>query len=168
MLGEYGVPYNGHAKGDERYMVLIDKVFAYLKEKQLTSTYWCGGAMYDAYTLTVQPAKDYYTEKSTMIVMEKYIKDFDNGVPSSVKTMDIAGNNTVVLYPNPVKDYLKVASEGGIEQVTVFNMIGQKVSEWNERGTSLELNLGILGKGTYLVTVRLEDGNVVNRKIVKM
>ena len=82
--------------------------------------------------------------------------------------MDIAGNNTVVLYPNPVKDYLKVASEGEIEQVTVFNMIGQKVSEWNERGTSLELNLGTLGKGTYLVTVRLEDGNVVNRKIVKM
>ena len=47
-------------------------------------------------------------------------------------------------------------------------MIGQKVSERNEKGTNIELNLEALGKGTYLVTVRLEDGNVVNRKIVKM
>lgn len=167
MLGEYGVPYNGHAQGDERYMDLIDDVFAYLKEKQLTSTYWCGGSMYDAYTLTVQPAKDYCTEKSTMKVMEKYIKDFDTSIPSSLVETNADGN-AIVLYPNPVKDNLKITSESGIEQVIVFNMIGQKVSERNEKGTNIELNLEALGKGTYLVTVRLEDGNVVNRKIVKM
>lgn len=79
-----------------------------------------------------------------------------------------ADGNAIVLYPNPVKDNLKITSESGIEQVIVFNMIGQKVSERNEKGTNIELNLEALGKGTYLVTVRLEDGNVVNRKIVKM
>lgn len=165
MLGEYGVPYNGHAKGDNRYMALIDNVFAYLKEKQLTSTYWCGGAMYDAYMLTVQPAKDYMTEKSTMKIMEKYIKDFAN--PSSIEKVS-ASNDNIAFYPNPVKDNLTVISESGIKCVIVYDMMGQKVCEQSGNAVSFDLNLSQLSRGNYLITILLEDGNIVSRKIMRM
>lgn len=168
MIGEYGVPYNGHSMGDERYMTLIDNVFSYLKEKQLTSTYWCGGSMYDAYVLTVQPAKDYYTEKSTMKIMEKYTRDFADVDPSSIGNIDVKNGDNIVLYPNPVKDILKVSSEEAIQTLVIYNMMGQKVYETAVHNMQAEINVSVLDAGYYVLKMTKGDGSTVARKITKM
>ncbi|MCD8318994.1 MAG: cellulase family glycosylhydrolase [Paraprevotella sp.] len=164
MLGEFGVPYNGSAKGDERYMVLIDSVFSYLKPNQLTSTYWCRGAMYDAYALSVQPEKDYATEKSTMGIMEKYIQDFN--VDTSVdgtKTTD----HQVFFTPNPVEQSIVVRTDGDIRKVSVYNTSGQEVSGCDAQGETVKLNVAYLTPGYYLLRIQKADGNVIVHKMIK-
>ncbi len=166
MLGEYGVPYNGHAKGDERYMDLIDDVFAYLKENQLTSTYWCGGAMYDAYALSVQPDKDYYTEKSTMKIMEPYIKNFAN--EASVTGVAAAEKTAVVkVYPNPVGDVLNVSTGAPMQRIDVFNLMGQMVCSASVDGSEAVLNVASLESGCYMLRIENADGNVASCRFVK-
>lgn len=166
MLGEYGVPYNEHAQGDPRYMDLIDDVFAYLKEKQLTSTYWCGGAMYDAYILAVQPAKDYATEKSTMKVMEKYIENFDDGVWDAVH--NVKSDVAVAVYPTVAESNVNVSASQSIKEIQLYNAIAQEVYGQAVVGKQATVDMSGLAKGNYLLTVILNSGERITRKISKI
>lgn len=163
MLGEYGVPYNGAKNSDPRYMDMMDSVFTYLKKNQLTSTYWCGGAMYDAYQLTVQPAKDYFTEKSTMLIMEKYIKDFDT-VISAVEQLK-TNRSTITIYPNPVKNILNVKSDKNIKSAEIFNLQGQEVKTLNVENGKVDVTS--ISRGCYLVKFIEEDGTFKMKQIIR-
>ena len=86
LIGEFGVPYNEHATGDERYMEVLDGALQLFRDYGMNATYWCAGAMYEGNSLTCQPDKsplygNYAKEKSTMKVLEKYFNDWaeDNG-----------------------------------------------------------------------------------------
>ena len=157
MLGEFGVPYTGHAQGDARYDELIDKVFAYLKEKQLTSTYWCGGSMYDAYMLTVQPAKDYYTEKSTMKVMEKYTRDFDQ---SSAGVDGITSDATVRFVLDG--DLLTVTGDTAVTGIALYDLGGRQVLS----GTA-SVDCATLAPGAYIARATTATGMTYATKIVR-
>lgn len=168
MIGEFGVPYNGAKFSDPRYMVLIDSVFSYLKQHQLTATYWCAGAFYEENHLTVQPAKDYFTEKSTMLIMDKYIRNFhvDND-PNDVKNIEL-GNNNIIIYPNPVINNLTVNSNIEISALRVYNMYGQMVYEqYANRSLKEDIDLTSLVKGNYLLKVEFKNGLSSVRKLVK-
>ncbi|MDR1023294.1 MAG: cellulase family glycosylhydrolase, partial [Prevotellaceae bacterium] len=195
MLGEFGVPYNGASNSDARYMMLIDSVFSYLKQNQLTATYWCGGAMYDSYQLTVQPEKDYATEKSTMLIMQKYITGFANGSAnpgegsgsnngSGDNNGEGEGNNngssdnstavTLVssatpmsVYPNPVLSDLRIEAKRAIRQVRVLNLAGQTVKIVEPRGLQCSVDFSPLAKGAYIVTVTLDDNTSFAQKVIK-
>lgn len=96
LIGEFGVPYNGHATGDERYMDVLDGALALFKEYQVNATYWCAGAMYESNSLTCQPDKNalcgnYAVEKSTMKVLEKYFRSWSDG-QSGVEDAVISDN----------------------------------------------------------------------------
>ena len=157
MLGEFGVPYTGHAQGDARYDELIDKVFAYLKEKQLTATYWCGGSMYDAYMLTVQPAKDYYTEKSTMKVMEKYIRDFDR---SSAGVDGITSDATVRFVLDG--DLLTVTGDTAVTGIALYDLGGRQILS----GTA-SVDCASLAPGAYIARATTAAGMTYATKIVR-
>ncbi len=159
MLGEFGVPYTGHSHGDARYDELIDKVFSYLKEKQLTATYWCGGAMYDSYMLTVQPAKDYATEKSTMKVMEKYIRDFDQ---SSSGMHNPMANDKVKFTFNG--ESLVLTSKTGIDNIKIYDLNGNLLLS---NSNALSIDCSALAPGVYIAKATTDAMNVHTDKIVK-
>ncbi len=159
MLGEFGVPYTGHSHGDARYDELIDKVFAYLKEKQLTATYWCGGAMYDSYMLTVQPAKDYATEKSTMKVMEKYIRDFDQSSSGMHNSM---ANDKVKFTFNG--ESLVLTSKTGINNIKIYDLNGNLLLS---NSNALSIDCSALAPGVYIAKATTDAMNVHTDKIVK-
>lgn len=86
LIGEFGVPYNEHATGDERYMEVLDGALQLFRDYNMNATYWCAGAMYEGNSLTCQPDKsplhgNYAKEKSTMKVLEQYFTNWaeDNG-----------------------------------------------------------------------------------------
>lgn len=90
LIGEFGVPYNGHSSGDPRYMDILDGALQLFREYGMNATYWCAGAMYESNSLTCQPDKSALgnylpkNEKSTMKVLEKYFNDWaqQSGIPS--------------------------------------------------------------------------------------
>lgn len=69
-------------------------------------------------------------------------------------------------YPNPVTDILNFSSQDIIENVSVFNIIGQKV--FNESSIkSNQIDLSKLNSGHYLVKVQFNNGQTETVKIVK-
>jgi len=166
LLGEFGVPYLGATNSDPGYMEIIENVAKYLKANQLTCTYWCGGTMYETNGLTIQPDKDYYTEKSTMKVLENYIADFH--VISGIEDVKQA-NDKINVYPNPVANELVVESATGINSITVLNLLGQTIYQQNRNSfeNKIQIDFSKFAKGNYLLKVKLDDGSFALKKIVK-
>jgi hypothetical protein len=99
LFGEFGVPYNGHSTGDERYMTVLDEALQFFREYQINATYWCAGAMYEANSLSCQPDKNalygnYAKEKSTMKVLEKYFTNWANGSETGISTVKTGNDIT--------------------------------------------------------------------------
>lgn len=100
LIGEFGVPYNGHSSGDPRYMDILDGALQLFREYGMNATYWCAGAMYESNSLTCQPDKSALgnylpkNEKSTMRVLEKYFNDWaqQSGIPSYDTTVSQTGD----------------------------------------------------------------------------
>src|SRR5690606_37043817 len=44
---------------------------------------------------------------------------------------EVRSNNTITIYPNPVKDILYIKGAGKIEKAEIYNMVGQKVRAFN-------------------------------------
>ena len=70
------------------------------------------------------------------------------------------------LYPNPVKDILKLTLPNGEKAATieVYNTIGQKVSE---SGNVDEINLNHLKSGVYIINLKNNKGKTYTSKIIK-
>ena len=85
---------------DERWMTVIDEALDFFRSYQVNATYWCGGAMYEANELSVQPDKNalygnYNVEKSTMAIMDKYITNWVR-VDKNFKGMVIINGKKVI------------------------------------------------------------------------
>ncbi len=74
----------------------------------------------------------------------------------------------VSMYPNPVKDKLRVNSEQIINQLIVCNLLGQLVKNVVVNNYETTLDLSPISAGNYFVTLKLADGRFTTRKIVKL
>jgi len=74
-------------------------------------------------------------------------------------------NNSIKLYPNPVKDLLTIASVLNIEKIEVFNMLGQKSLVQN--GTSNTMDTSSLSKGVYIVKINFQDNKFSTKRLIK-
>lgn len=82
------------------------------------------------------------------------------------------GNSDLLIYPNPSSEAINVVMDGAngnIVTVEIYDMLGQLVINRNfgfVYGTLHEqLDVSSLSNGVYLVTVQLDNGTVVSRKI---
>ncbi len=73
-------------------------------------------------------------------------------------------NNPVLLYPNPVKDMLYIKSHSTIETLTICDVFGRTVRQWNNVEQSVEIN--DLSNGIYLIKIQTPEGNTT-QKIIK-
>jgi hypothetical protein len=79
-------------------------------------------------------------------------------VSSNTLASDSFDNASFNFYPNPVKDVLNLSYSETIQNVQVFNLIGQQVRLQNINSTSGSVNLENLPSGAYLVKVTTENG----------
>lgn len=165
MIGELGNPGD-----DERWLTMLDGACAYMKENNISLTYWAGGRHWTStYKLNIHPVNNDYTkDRPQMTILEKY---GDFYIPSSIQeeANDRAENTTVIVYPNPVKDMLKVVADKPISTIYVYGLMGQLAfNKKVENATSeYEINLSSLAEGTYFVRVQTEDGIVSTQKVIK-
>ncbi|GHU68664.1 hypothetical protein FACS189413_06110 [Bacteroidia bacterium] len=158
MVGEFGVPCD-----DWRWLRLLDKVLTKLKNNNVSATYWSAGVMYDGDPISVQPVNNYTKDKQQMVVLEKYINTFADGW-SSIKEIPVSSSANIQLYPNPVIDVLNIASESSVQNVKVYNTVGQLVV--NQSNTN-QIDCSRLAKGHYLVKITLNNNTSITKKIIK-
>lgn len=71
------------------------------------------------------------------------------------------------VYPNPADQKLKINSEQTIQEIVIFNLLGQQIKTFQVDVKSVEINIGELKKGMYLLNLKLIDGARVSTKIFK-
>ncbi|MBY8963551.1 T9SS type A sorting domain-containing protein [Flavobacterium sp. D11R37] len=69
-------------------------------------------------------------------------------------------------HPNPVKDVLTLTYSSAIENVVVYNLLGQSVIERSGSSNEMQLDMAQLSAGTYIVKVT-SQGAVKTLKVVK-
>jgi len=85
--------------------------------------------------------------------------DIANGIENNTT------NNEINLYPNPAKDQLNIRSYVNIENIKVFNAIGQVIVNLNINTQSHVLNTSNLNYGIYYIQLETKKG-IVTKKFV--
>jgi hypothetical protein len=73
-------------------------------------------------------------------------------------------NIAVSLYPNPANDILNIKTTSAIENLTICDIFGRTIKQWDNIGQSVEID--DLANGIYLVKIQTMEGNTT-RKIIK-
>lgn len=79
---------------------------------------------------------------------------------------DLNSKTKVDLYPNPVKSVLNLKSDSKIEKIEIFNISGAKVQTGKPNSNDVEINVGHLANGTYILKMTI-DGKVSTEKFLK-
>lgn len=74
--------------------------------------------------------------------------------------------SNVKLYPNPTSNVLNIESEGTIQNVSIFNILGQEVIKKSTNESSIRLDVSGLNEGVYVVKSTI-DGKVSSTKFIK-
>jgi hypothetical protein len=69
-------------------------------------------------------------------------------------------------YPNPVKDILSITTASTVENIKVYNMLGQMVKETAPQPANPQINLSEFNSGVYLVSLEV-DGRVETFRVIK-
>ena len=96
------------------------------------------------------------------------IYDFDIVITGGLGVNDINGKeNSIEIYPNPVKDYLKISNPKKLEikKISIFSTSGQIVLEKTLGKGDLNngLNVSELVKGIYIVQIETSEGKYTDK-----
>ena len=84
--------------------------------------------------------------------------------PTILSTSDFVSDNSIDLYPNPVKDYLYFKNLDEDALISIYDISGKKV--FNETNQSNRINVGFLSKGVYFIKIEQESKVVLTKKII--
>ena len=87
-------------------------------------------------------------------------------INDEVLAVDDVTKGEIKLYPNPVKDILKMNLPNGEKAATIYvhNAVGQKVADFKN---TEEINLSQLKSGVYIINIKNFDGKTYSSKIIK-
>jgi hypothetical protein len=92
--------------------------------------------------------------------------DFRIGAYNATLAAKSFKGGTFAAYPNPVKDVLNLSYTKQINDVVVYNMIGQQVFAQTVNVKDAQINLSALNTGSYIVKVT-SDNEVQTLKVLK-
>lgn len=77
----------------------------------------------------------------------------------------IKQENSISIYPNPVKDVLYFKGISGIEKAEIYNMVGQKVKTYQTVKGSIDVSS--LSKGNYILEIFVKGENSQSFKLIR-
>ena len=81
-----------------------------------------------------------------------------------VEDVEILG---FTFYPNPTTDILHISAQENIDQICIYNMLGQEVKNSNPVATNFTIDVSNLPAGTYFLKAQI--GNHIGTfKIIKL
>ncbi len=141
----------------------------------LTIDTYNGSDDYDWATTTDAPLN--VDNQATVYIAFKYVSSDTEGGNWVVNNVVVNGtgssnvsevNSGLKLFPNPATSVLNISSVSNIRNISVSNVIGQRVVNFNEINTdNYSLNVADLAKGVYLINIENVDGTSVVTKFVK-
>jgi hypothetical protein len=89
-------------------------------------------------------------------------------VEGDCNTLGVADydRNSFKYYPNPVTNFLKIESEGIVENISIYNLMGQLV-EQHLTLVDGQLDMSSLQSGVYVIRALLQNNQIETFKVVK-
>ena len=100
----------------------------------------------------------------------------DNSLASSWQATSDATLNTTVLnsneinfkiYPNPTKENLTINSKQILQEIIIFNPLGQKIKEFQANFKTGQISISDLQKGMYFLSLKGINGARFSTKVFK-
>lgn len=91
-----------------------------------------------------------------------------NFVPrTNIPEINVDGTALVNIYPNPFVNELALTSSGIILQISIFDLLGKKVVQFQPKTTSITMQMGHLTRGIYMLQVNTSEGKYATKIIKK-
>ena len=75
-------------------------------------------------------------------------------------------SSSLLLYPNPVKNELIIATEMNVEEVAIYDIYGRTMRQQVNKTTGQQvIDVADLGNGIYFINIKTDKGNIVRRFI---
>ena len=75
--------------------------------------------------------------------------------------------HNIIVYPNPTDGKVTVNADGEmISEIRAYSLDGRMVKRVRVADTEAELNFDALAKGTYLLQIQLQQGDMVRKKLI--
>ena len=91
--------------------------------------------------------------------------EFDYAETAGLADSNLSDENSIHLFPNPVKNILSIKSPSILKKLEVFNVLGQKVMG---RENTNSLNVTKLNSGAYILKTMNENGAISTKKFIKI
>ena len=120
---------------------------------------------------TTQEVNNYSYFDKTPLLGDNYYRlrqvDLDDHFEYSdiVSITSETTNQELQIYPNPVKNELNIIAGQG--QATIYNLLGQPVTQLQITNERSMINVHDLQKGQYILYVQKEDGTMTTKRFVK-
>ena len=90
------------------------------------------------------------------------LQEIGIGTTSTIEVIQ----KSVSLYPNPTKEFLRINTDGTINQITILNVSGSEVYRvGNVNESYFDLNISQLAPGTYLLNLLTSEGFSIHKFI---
>lgn len=128
--------------------------------------------MGDGTTYSTQDASHTYTSNGTFVVVLTVTDSC--GIASYTDSVTVTGiglnelnANRISVYPNPADEQFKVEADALIQQITVFDVNGREVYQF-ENGVDyvVVVNTSNWAGGQYTIQTKLSDGLKIHKKLV--
>jgi hypothetical protein len=90
---------------------------------------------------------------------------FFNDLGTSIE--NVAVNDGISCYPNPMNNKFTVSAKSEISEVTVRNLLGQAVKSFVVNSTEKLIDVSNITSGNYFISVKLANGQLSTQKLVK-
>lgn len=95
-----------------------------------------------------------------------YIDDVKLEKIVNISMVDLEAYNQVSVFPNPVNDFINLASDRNIKSVKILDLTGSVVGEYNVDGLSTMISVADLSSGLYYAQINM-GSSIAIRKFVK-
>ena len=86
--------------------------------------------------------------------------------PLALSEPSLENESALSYFPNPVNDKLNLRAQKNIQNVSVYNMLGQRVMTLKPDATDMEVDMSSLSEGSYFVKLSI-DGVIETIRIIK-
>lgn len=139
--GEYVLLTDGFCSGDNFTAYIFPDMIGGISDRGVPEPAYCAGRGVDGENATV-----------------------DDGVEVGAEEVSLT------IYPNPSTDYVNIVSSASIDNVVLYDITGRQLrrvdcpKDGTRRGT---IDIGSLALGVYMMEVRLSDGSIVVKRLIK-
>lgn len=117
-------------------------------------------------SVTITTTGTYYIGLHAISDADEFLLIVDDLSLSAGAGIEEKGKAVINIFPNPVNDVLFIESTDNIEEICIFNALGQTIYNSNVNDINFTINTSDLNEGIYFIKLKTADGYTTRKVLV--